>query len=59
LQAIDSTFARYEHYLSADLDLHGKHVLEIGPGHNVGVALRFVAAGADQVVAVDKFVPFQ
>jgi hypothetical protein len=31
----------------------------VGPGHNIGVALRFVAEGASLVVCLDKFVPFQ
>ena len=33
----------------------GKRILEIGPGDNLGVALRFLAAGAAEVVAIDKF----
>jgi hypothetical protein len=33
----------------------GKLILEIGPGENFGVALRFLASGASQVVCVDKF----
>jgi 2-polyprenyl-3-methyl-5-hydroxy-6-metoxy-1,4-benzoquinol methylase len=36
-------------------DIAGKHVLEIGPGENLGVALKFLAAGADKVVCVDRF----
>src|SRR5215831_500921 len=40
-------------------DVRGKTVLEIGPGDNVGVALRFVAAGASRVLTLDRFVPFQ
>jgi SAM-dependent methyltransferase len=35
-------------------ELEGKRVLEIGPGDNLGVALRFAALGAD-VVAIDRF----
>lgn len=33
----------------------GARILELGPGDNLGVALMFVAAGASQVVALDKF----
>ena len=40
-------------------DLAGRSVLEVGPGDNIGLALRFVAAGAREVVSVDKFVPLQ
>jgi hypothetical protein len=35
--------------------LQGKKVLEIGPGDNLGVALKFLAAGASEVVCIDKF----
>lgn len=34
-------------------------VLELGPGMNTGVALRFAATGAGNAVAIDKFVPLQ
>jgi SAM-dependent methyltransferase len=53
---INRTYDDYLRYgrLSSDL-LQGKSVLEGGPGDNLGVALRFVAAGAALVVAMDKF----
>jgi hypothetical protein len=35
--------------------LQDKRVLEIGPGGNAGVALKFLLAGAKQVVCLDKF----
>jgi SAM-dependent methyltransferase len=35
--------------------LQGKKVLEVGHGDSVGVALRFIAAGAERVVCIDKF----
>jgi SAM-dependent methyltransferase len=35
--------------------LTGARVLEIGPGDNLGVAARFVADGAAEVVALDRF----
>jgi len=35
--------------------LRGKRILEVGPGDNFGVALRFLAAGAAKVVSLDKF----
>jgi SAM-dependent methyltransferase len=35
--------------------LAGKTVLEVGPGDNLGVALLFIAAGAERVYALDKF----
>jgi SAM-dependent methyltransferase len=36
-------------------DLPGRAVLEVGPGDNVGVALQFAAAGAREVVCLDRF----
>ena len=36
-------------------DLEGKAILELGPGDNLGLALRFIAAGAERVVTLDKF----
>lgn len=35
--------------------LRGRRILELGFGDNVGVALRFLAAGASRAVCVDKF----
>jgi hypothetical protein len=56
LAYIDSVF---DDYLSFGMlecpDLAGKSVLELGPGDNLGVALRFLACGARRVVAVDRF----
>ena len=53
---INRTYHDYLQYgqLSARL-LRGKSILEGGPGDNLGVALRFVAAGAARVVTMDKF----
>lgn len=36
-------------------DLSAKRVLELGPGDNLGVALKFLEAGAASVVCLDKF----
>lgn len=33
-----------------------KRILEVGPGDNFGVALKFLALGASQVVCLDKFI---
>ena len=58
LDRINATFRAYQTY--GDLSnerLRGVNVLEIGPGETLGVALRFLGAGADRVTAVDKFVP--
>lgn len=56
LDYIKSVFGDYLTYsgISADA-LKGKRVLEVGHGDNFGVALMFLAAGAKQVVCLDKF----
>jgi len=36
-------------------DLRGQRILEVGPGDNLGVALKFVSKGASQVVCLDRF----
>lgn len=40
-------------------DLSGKRILEIGPGDNLGVAIWFIAKGAESVTCVDRFHPQQ
>ena len=35
--------------------VRGSRILEVGPGDNFGVALKFLAAGAEKVVCLDKF----
>ena len=49
----------FQDYLSfADLsvkDIKDKKVLELGPGDNFGVALKFLIAGANKVTCLDKF----
>ena len=53
---IDSVFEDYLRYGELECsDLRDRRVLELGPGDNLGVALRFLACGAPQVVCVDKF----
>ena len=60
LSYIDAVFADYLTYGGLDrADLAGARVLELGPGDSLGVAIRFVAAGADRVVAADRFVPYR
>lgn len=56
LRYIEEVFADYLAYSGlAPENLQGRRVLEIGPGDNLGVALRFLAAGCSQVVCLDKF----
>lgn len=49
----------YDDYLTysgiSQAALHNKRILEIGPGDNFGVALKFLVAGAKQVICLDKF----
>ena len=50
---------QYDDYLElAELgpsDIAGARILEFGPGDNFGVALRFLAAGAERVVTMDAY----
>ena len=56
LAYINLQFEQYLKYSGlSSADLYGKRVLELGPGDNLGVALRFRAAGAAKVVCFDKF----
>jgi len=58
-ESIDYINEQFEDYLEygclTGQDLKGKRILELGYGDNVGVALRFLAAGAAQVICIDKF----
>ena len=56
LQYIQTVFRDYLNYSDLSPDkLKGARILEIGHGDNFGVALLFLAAGADQVICLDKF----
>ena len=56
LAYIEKQFADYITYAGLSRDaLNGKRILELGPGDNLGVALKFLAAGADSVVCLDRF----
>ena len=46
-------YLRYGEVSRAELE--GARVLEIGPGDNVGLALRLIGAGAERVVCVERF----
>lgn len=56
LQYISLQFQDYLRYgnLSPE-QIKNKRVLELGYGDNVGVALRFLSSGCEQVVCLDKF----
>ncbi len=60
LDYIDSVFEDYSRYagLSGD-EIEGKTILELGPGDSFGVALRFIAAGAEKVITADRFIPIR
>lgn len=54
---IQKVFSDYLSYANLKpYEFVGKRVLEIGPGDNFGVALRFLACGASQVVCLDRFI---
>jgi len=55
---INTVYDDYLRYASlGKADLAGKNILEIGPGDNMGVALRFIAAGTAKVVCIDRIYP--
>jgi SAM-dependent methyltransferase len=51
----DSTYATMLRRGLDPKELSGARVLEVGPGDNLGLAVRLVAGGADRVDAVDRF----
>ena len=56
LDYIDRTYKDYLRYAGVSSgDMTGMSVLEIGPGDNLGVALRFLMDGARRVACVDRF----
>ncbi|HKP81195.1 MAG TPA: methyltransferase domain-containing protein [Pyrinomonadaceae bacterium] len=56
LSYIDTQFNDYLFHLGIQPgELAGKRVLEVGFGDNIGVGLRFIAAGAAFVACIDKF----
>jgi hypothetical protein len=55
LRYINEQFEDYLKYSELSRDrLRGLRVLELGFGDNLGVALKFLVAGAEQVVCLDK-----
>lgn len=56
VEYINRVFRNYLEYAGlTEQDLAGKKILELGPGDNLGVALRLYAAGAAHVTCLDKF----
>jgi hypothetical protein len=56
LEYVNRVFADFVRYGNLTPDqIRGKRMLEFGPGDNVGVALRFLAWGAAEVICVDKY----
>ena len=53
---IDEVYSDYLSYSKIPISfVRGKRVLEIGPGENLGVGLRFLADGAAFVASADRF----
>lgn len=53
---INTQFADYLKYSGLSLEeLRGRNIFELGFGDNIGVALKFLSVGAEQVVCLDKF----
>ncbi len=56
LNYIKNVYEDYIRYSSISVEIiRGKRILEIGCGDNLGIALKFLAAGAAQVICLDKF----
>lgn len=56
LAYIEKQFADYCDYAQLSPEhIRDNRVLELGPGDNLGVALKFLAAGAASVVCLDRF----
>src|SRR5262249_27635700 len=56
LSYINRTFDDYIKYSGISVqNLEDRTILEIGPGDNLGVALKFLAAGAKRVFCIDKY----
>jgi SAM-dependent methyltransferase len=56
LAYIDKLFNDYRTYATLQPDdIVHRNILELGPGDNLGVALKFLAAGANSVVCLDRF----
>jgi SAM-dependent methyltransferase len=56
---LDRSAAVFDAYLRYGGEICGRRILEIGAGDNILVALRFLAAGATQVVCFDRFQPLR
>jgi len=53
---IDRVYKEYLEFAGLNAEaLRGRRILEVGPGDNFGVALKFLASGATKVVSLDKF----
>jgi len=53
---INTVVSDYMHYGNlCPADIKDKVILEIGPGDNLGVALKLISLGARKVIALDKF----
>lgn len=53
---INLVYREYLEYSGVTPDtFRGRRILEVGPGDNFGVALKFLADGAERVVSLDKF----
>jgi len=60
LNYINVVFDDYLKYSGLTInDIRGKSILEIGPGDNFGVAIKFLVHGAAKVVCLDKFFSYR
>jgi hypothetical protein len=57
---VERVVDEYQRYGGVDAEaLAGARVLELGPGDNLGVALRLLGMGASRVVSLDRFVTWR
>lgn len=53
--ALKITRSYLNHFLSQGIDVHGKNILEIGPGTNFGTVFLLKSLGAKHVAVADRF----
>ena len=56
VEYVNRVYTDYRRYGSiSDVELRDARVIEVGPGDSLAVSVRLIAAGAGEVVALDRF----
>jgi SAM-dependent methyltransferase len=50
---VENWLAHLRHHLGRDVDLRGQHVVELGPGQDLGTGLFLLALGAESYTGID------